>query len=167
MNDNANNKKKIIVLVLCVIVVVTAIVVGVVYSQSTEEPTTTEYISQSEAIESSTSETTTKSTTESTTEDIEDESVSNSTTKQTTAKQTTHADMAANISVEEVLNYLETFYGDTYEVNSTIYEDGYQYFAVFDKRGNKYASVKVNLTSGEMIETITQTGQTNEWNIFV
>ncbi len=90
-------------------------------------------------------------------------------TKETTtfkSKTTTQASAEIqSISVNEALNVLQEFYGDTFTVNATINEADYQYFAVYDKNNEKYASVRVNLSTSEAVETISATGEKNEYNL--
>lgn len=127
--------------------------------------------------EESTSSDTTQTTSEvqSTTEKVSDTTTkaaeSTTTTKETTSKKKSSttkkktSDYDTSISLNEALNVLSDFYGSTYNVNATIVEDGWQYFAVIDKKGEKYATVKVNLSTSDAVETIVATGETNEYNL--
>lgn len=66
------------------------------------------------------------------------------------------------LSINQAMNALEERYGAEYDVNSTIEEDGINYFAVY-KNDEKYASVAVNLMTGEATETITETNQKTDF----
>ena len=68
------------------------------------------------------------------------------------------------LSVNEVMNILEARYGDGYEVNSTVEENGLNYFAVF-RNGERYASVEANLVTGRAVETITETGERTSFSL--
>ena len=59
---------------------------------------------------------------------------------------------------------LEERYGSDYEVNSTVEEDGINYFAVY-KDDEKYASVAVDLSTGEATETIVTTNEKTEFSL--
>lgn len=108
----------------------------------------------------------TQSTTENTTESTSKKEESTSTTKKKKEKPSKDkSDKTQSITVNKALDILQEFYGKTYEVNATVNEDGYQYFAVFDKKGNKYASVKVNLDTADAVETVVENGATNSYNL--
>jgi len=66
------------------------------------------------------------------------------------------------LSINQALNALEEHYGNSYNINSTVEEDGYNYFAVYSGE-EKYASVKVNLATGEASETIVSTGEKTDY----
>lgn len=171
INDNNNKKQnkqgKIIISLVCVAVVLAAIVVGVCVSNKNKDDgnSQTNTASQSQVSESTTDsgDVTSSTTTPSTSTDSEEQSTDAGTTESTQAA--TQGDSLKPISVNQALNVLDDFYGKTYEVNATIVEDGYQYFAVFDKKGTKYASVKVNLSTSQAYETILETGEVNEFNL--
>lgn len=110
---------------------------------------------EAETIQSSTEKTTEAAT----------EKKNTTTTKKTTAKARGSDD--TSISLNEALDVLTDFYGSTYNVNATVVEDGWQYFSVTDKRGTKYASVKVDLSTADAVETIIATGEVNEYNLLV
>ena len=62
---------------------------------------------------------------------------------------------------------MNDFYGKGYQVNATVKEGGYQYFSVYDKNGNKYASVKVDLSTADAVETLTNSsGAPNTFNLY-
>ena len=92
-----------------------------------------------------------------------------STTKK--AKKTTapaDSDNKSPITVNQALDILDNdFYGKGYQVNATVKEGGYQYFSVYDKNGNKYASVKVDLSTADAVETLTNSsGAPNTFNLY-
>lgn len=115
--------------------------------------------SQTEAPQS------TQNTTDETTEKTSKEEKSTSTTKKKEKPSKDKGDKTQSITVNKALDILQEFYGKTYEVNATVNEDGYQYFAVFDKKGNKYASVKVNLDTADAVETVVENGAKNSYNL--
>lgn len=66
------------------------------------------------------------------------------------------------LSINQALNALEEHYGSGYNISSTVEEDGYNYFAVYSGE-EKYASVKVDLSTGEATETIVSTGKITDY----
>lgn len=124
----------------------------------TTDPSTTTTTAQ-------TQENTAENTTESTTEQTTPEESTSTTKKKQEKPSKDKSDKTQSITVNKALDILQSFYGKTYEVNATVNEDGYQYFAVFDKKGNKYASVKVNLDTADAVETVIENGATNSYNL--
>lgn len=127
-------------------------------SDTTAAQTTAGNATQNSSESTSEVETTEKASTSTTAE--------NKTTKKspsTTKKQS--SDYDTSISLNEALDVLSDFYGSDYNVNATVVEDGWQYFSVIDKKGSKYASVRVNLNTSDAVETIIATGETNEYNL--
>lgn len=79
---------------------------------------------------------------------------------ETTTKQAKNYELP--LSINQALNALEEHYGTEYSINATIEEDGINYFALY-KDDEKYASIAVNLLTGEATETITQTNQKTDF----
>lgn len=115
------------------------------FEASSENPTVTESASVSSA---GTAEQTTKSS---------------STKKETDTSATKQAKgYSLPLSINQALNALEEHYGSSYNISSTVEEGGYNYFAVYSGE-EKYASVKVNLSTGEATETIVSTGKKTDY----
>lgn len=68
------------------------------------------------------------------------------------------------LTVREAMDVLQLHYGKDYEINSTIEEDGFHYFAV-NYNGEKIASVAVDLNTGRAVETMTETGAKTEFSL--
>ena len=64
------------------------------------------------------------------------------------------------------LDALTNYYGKGYDVDGTVSEGNNYYFAVY-KNKKKYASVKVNMQTGDAVETRTKDGATANFNVFV
>lgn len=79
---------------------------------------------------------------------------------ETTTKQVKNYELP--LSINQAMYALEEHYGTEYNVNSTIEEDGINYFALY-KDDEKYASVAVNLSTGEATETIMETNQKTDF----
>lgn len=69
-------------------------------------------------------------------------------------------------TVNQALDALTNYYGKGYDVDGTVSEGNNYYFAVY-KNKKKYASVKVNMQTGDAVETRTKDGATANFNVFV
>ena len=76
---------------------------------------------------------------------------------------TESSDKVMTITDDEALKELEYFYGSLY----TVERKSEGKYIVNDKNGKEYAQVTVDLSSGKVTETITQTGEKNTWNMLV
>lgn len=99
------------------------------------------------------------------------ESTTNASTDTTTkpAETTTKKakeDSGSAYTVNQALDALTNYYGKGYDVNGTVSEGNNYYFAVY-KNKKKYASVKVNMQTGDAVETRTKDGATANFNVFV
>ena len=92
------------------------------------------------------------------------ESTTNASTDTTTkpAKE----DSGNAYTVNQALDALTNYYGKGYDVDGTVSEGNNYYFAVY-KNKKKYASVKVNMQTGDAVETRTKDGATANFNVFV
>ena len=99
------------------------------------------------------------------------ESTTNASTDTTTkpAETTTKKakeDSGSAYTVNQALDALTNYYGKGYDVDGTVSEGNNYYFAVY-KNKKKYASVKVNMQTGDAVETRTNDGATANFNVFV
>lgn len=157
--------KKYISAVMCCIL---AVCCGVGFASCSADKTEETTVSvTSTTLEQSTeqSQTQTTAVTEETTEATTEQTTTEKDTTSQKAKTTTKYKGETSISVNQALNVLTDMYGSKYDVNGTVQEDEYYYFSVTDKKGNKYASVKVNLKTADAEETITNTGEINKYNL--
>ena len=142
-------------------------------SHNADSADTSQSTTQSAATESTNDGTTAASTPVESTDTTEQRSTS-TTKKQSTTKKTkkttapADSDNKSPITVNQALDILDNdFYGKGYEVNATVKEGGYQYFSGYDKNGNKYASVKVDLSTADAVETLTNSsGAPNTFNLY-
>lgn len=162
MAKKKNNSSKYIKFVVAVVLVI-AVVFGIYYlfldKNDTKESETinrTQSVSVSETISSSKSKETEKQTSESTSA----VTVSSAANPNTTTKQAKNYELP--LSINQALNALEEHYGSEYNINATIEEDGINYFALY-KDDEKYASIAVNLSTGEATETIMETNQKTDF----
>lgn len=120
-------------------------------SAEPESETVSESISDTQTKTPSVSESETQTTSESTTQ---------STTAGTTRKDTTVqvTGYMLPLTVREAMDALQMHYGSAYEINSTVEENGPNYFSV-NLNGERFASVAVDLVTGRAEETIRETGE--------
>ena len=85
-----------------------------------------------------------------------------------TTADTTVPESTTNTSTDTTAKPAETTtnYGKGYDVDGTVSEGNNYYFAVY-KNKKKYASVKVNMQTGDAVETRTKDGATANFNVFV
>lgn len=163
MAKKKNNSSKYIKFVVAVVLVI-AVVFGIYYlfldKNNTVENETiseTKSVSISETFSSSKPKETEKMTAESTSAIT---AVSPAANPNTTTKQAKNYELP--LSINQALNALEEHYGSEYNINATIEEDGINYFALY-KDDEKYASIAVNLSTGEATETIMETNQKTDF----
>lgn len=116
-----------------------------------------ESISDTQTNTPSVSESETQTTSESTTQ---------STTAGTTRKDTTVqvTGYMLPLTVREAMDALQMHYGSAYEINSTVEENGLNYFSV-NLNGERFASVAVDLVTGRAEETIRETGEKTDFSL--
>ena len=112
--------------------------------EETTQPATVATRPAATAADTTVPESTTNASTDTTTKPAE------TTTKK--AKE----DSGSAYTVNQALDALTNYYGKGYDVNGTVSEGNNYYFAVY-KNKKKYASVKVNMQTGDAVETRTKT----------
>lgn len=162
MAKKKNNSRKYIKFVVAVVLVI-AVVFEIYYlfldkndTKENETISRTKSVSVSETISSSKPKETEKQTSESTSA----VTVSSAANPNTTTKQAKNYELP--LSINQALNALEEHYGNEYNINATVEEDGINYFALY-KDDEKYASIAVNLSTGEATETIMETNQKTDF----
>lgn len=126
-------------------------------SAEPESETVSESIPDTQTKTPSVSESETQTTSESTTQ---------STTAGTTRKDTTVqvTGYMLPLTVREAMDALQMHYGSAYEINSTVEENGLNYFSV-NLNGERFASVAVDLVTGRAEETIRETGEKTDFSL--
>lgn len=126
-------------------------------SAEPESETVSESISDTQTKTPSVSESETQTTSESATQ---------STTAGTTRKDTTVqvTGYMLPLTVREAMDALQMHYGSAYEINSTVEENGLNYFSV-NLNGERFASVAVDLVTGRAEETIRETGEKTDFSL--
>lgn len=166
--------KKARVLLSLVLAAVICISFAGCKSNKDDSADTSQSTTQAAATESTSGNDTTNASTPVESTDTTEQSSTSTTQKQSTTKKVqkttapADSDSKSPITVNQALDILDNdFYGKGYEVNATVKEGGYQYFSVYDKNGNKYASVKVDLSTADAVETLTNSsGAPNTFNLY-
>ncbi len=169
---NKNKEKKNtnvvrnILFILIAVIVIAAIAVMFFKGSFKNTETETESISSSDIVNANGSNTNNviDNITDNPSENTSDSSENQTTEKSTAKPYSPSRNYSLPLNVKEVLDMLSDHYGKDYQVNSTVTENEYNYFAIV-KNGEKYASVKVNLSNGDATETIIETGQTSDFNL--
>ena len=153
-------KSKIIIVLVAVIIVAAVAVVAImrVTSSSETETETTTVENYDDEVETL-PETAENETEE---EDAEEDEDTDDSDGEEDGATLSASDLP--LTVNQVMTALEERYGSDYEVNSTVEEDGINYFAVY-KDDEKYASVAVDLSTGEATETIVTTNEKTEFSL--
>ena len=161
MATNEKNRKRNLIIIF-VLVFIIGIAAGFAYGRFSgggDNPTS-ETSSQTETVSQSTSETSSSApTTESTTEE---ESTSSEQTTATTKKPDSDYDLP--LTINTALDALQEHYGSAFEINSTVEDGGLNYFSVY-KDNEKYASVAVNLRTGDATETRMSDGKKTNFSL--
>lgn len=166
MANKKNNSAKYIKIVVALVLIIAA-AFGIYYmffenyryriiGKDTTAGTVNNTVSESSVSESASA----KKDMQSTVSETEVQSKPEESKANTTANQEKNYNLP--LSINQAMNALEERYGAEYDVNSTIEEDGINYFAVY-KNDEKYASVAVNLMTGEATETIMETNQKTDF----
>lgn len=137
--------KKITFLIVAAVIII-AVVAFVIYGGTKESNKETQ-----------SNQTTISSTTKSDSETTKNTTVLQTTTESIkSSSENNQNNIALPLTVNDAMDLLQERYGKSYTVNSTVEENGINYFAIY-KNNVKYASVGINLATGETTETITET----------
>lgn len=82
-------------------------------------------------------------------------------------KEKTTEESASSIEADVALDELKNFYGSLYTVTEDSGKGSKKNYKVTDKNGKEYARVTVDLSTADVTETITGTGEVNHWNMLV
>ena len=157
MAENKNKKSKASKAVIAVLVIIVIALAGVIIYMN--------YPREKAPEESSSSQSTTLERVSTTKKDVPSSEAQTQTTDiQTTATTKKPAGYSLPLTVNEALDALSEHYGSGFEVNSTIEENGLNYFAVY-KDDVKYASVTVDLITGKATEKIVSTGEKTQFSL--
>ena len=168
-NKEKKNTKIIRTILFILIAVIIIAAIAVIFFKGSfgkgENISQTESVSQSVTVNSNGSNNSNANNTTNSLAGSTSDNSTSTTAPESTAKPFTPAkNYSLPLNVKEVLDILSDHYGKDYEINSTVTENEYNYFAVI-KDGEKYASVRVNLSNGDATETIIETGKSSDFNL--
>lgn len=156
--NNKSKKTKAVVIIFIIAVIAAAGVFLFINSKNTNEEAASN--PSSEAISDSQIR-----TAESTSPQQNQNDAAEGSTESTSAPTTKQAEgYMLPLTVNEALDALYEHYGNGFDINSTIEEDGLNYFAIY-RNGEKYASVEVNLSTGNATETIMENGTKTNFSL--
>lgn len=161
-------KKYIRIILTVLICAMLAMLTTACSSNGASDEVTEETVPQSSEVSTEQGITEESSTEKASSAEKDSTSAGSITEKKTTDKTTTKkqsSEDSGDYTVEEALEALDNYYGSGYEINGTVSEGDYYYFAVY-KNDEKYASVKVNMKNGDAVETLTESGETANFNLF-
>lgn len=155
------NKNKKIIIIIVTIFLVAFIAAGCYFYFTTHSNNDNESssvtVSNSTAVLETESNTAESATSASTTKE-------NAELEKTTVTTTQAKGYTLPLNINQALDALNEHYGAGFKINSTVEEDGYNYFAVY-KDNEKYASIEIDLKTGKAKETILSTGITTDFNL--
>lgn len=157
----SKGKKAATAVFIIVIAVIIGVIAWVYFSTDSKDKIQAESDTQASLVsETESSSNTSAPTTQ------KQQTTEESTTQETTRKDTTVKVDSYNLplTVKEAMDALQIHYGDKYEINSTVEEDGLNYFSV-NIDGEKFASVAVDLSTGQAEETIKETGAKTQFSL--
>ena len=100
-------------------------------------------------------------------ETVSDKSEASSEGKEDKTEASTGVDGEELMSDEDALKEIQIFYGSLYSVEQSGSKGYKRYYDVKDNNGKDYASVTLDLSTGDIEETIADSGEKNTWNMFV
>lgn len=161
------SKKKSALLIIAAVVIIAAACVFAYVNFENNKDSDSESASQSaqssETVSQSETESSTKTSTTAAAQTTK-ETTQSSTKEHTTVTTTQPIGYYLPLTVGDAMDALSEHYGNGFKVNSTVEEDGLNYFSV-TKGDEKYASVAVDLSTGKATETITATGEKTEFSL--
>lgn len=160
MATNEQKRKRNTAVILILIFII-GVVAGFAYGRYAHTGGNTE--TESASI-SSTAQNTSASSTAAPSTDAQEESESSTAAQTTATTKKVDTDYDLPLSINTALDALGEHYGSSFEINSTVEDGGLNYFAVY-KGNDKYASVAVNLKTGDATETLTSSGKKTNFSL--
>lgn len=160
MASNESKTKRNFI-IICVIIFVIGIAAGFAYGRFAgggNNPATESTVAGGSTTQSSSQ----ASTAAPTTETADESTTGEQTTVTTTQSNVDAADLP--LTINTALDALGEHYGVSFEINSTVEDGGLNYFSVY-KGNDKYASVAVNLKTGDATETLASNGNKTNFSL--
>lgn len=159
-----SKKKSALLIIAAVVIIAAACVFAYVnFGNNKDSESASQSAQSSETVSQSETESSTKTSTTAKAETTK-ETTQSSTKEHTTVTTTQPIGYYLPLTVGDAMDALSEHYGNGFKVNSTVEENGLNYFSV-TKGDEKYASVAVDLSTGKATETIMATGEKTEFSL--
>lgn len=159
------SKKKSALIAIAAVVIIAAVGVFayINFGSDKDGENTSQTVQSSDAVSQSETQSSSKTST-TTTAQTTDKTTQGSTKEHTTVTTTQPIGYYLPLTVGDAMDALSEHYGSGFKVNSTVEENGLNYFSI-TKGDEKYASVAVDLSTGKATETISATGEKTEFSL--
>lgn len=160
-----SKKKSALLIIAAVVIIAAACVFAYVnFENNKDSESASQSAQSSETVSQSETESSTKASTTTAAQTTKAETTQASTKEHTTVTTTQPIGYYLPLTVGDAMDALSEHYGNGFKVNSTVEENGLNYFSV-TKGDEKYASVAVDLSTGKATETIMATGEKTEFSL--
>lgn len=159
------SKKKSALIAIAAVVIIAAVGVFayINFGSDKDGENTSQTVKSSDTVSQSETQSSSKTST-TTTAQTTDKTTQGSTKEHTTVTTTQPIGYYLPLTVGDAMDALSEHYGSGFKVNSTVEENGLNYFSI-TKGDEKYASVAVDLSTGKSTETISATGEKTEFSL--
>ena len=159
------SKKKSALIAIAAVVIIAAVGVFayINFGSDKDGENTSQTVQSSDTVSQSETQSSSKTST-TTTAQTTDKTTQGSTKEHTTVTTTQPIGYYLPLTVGDAMDALSEHYGSGFKVNSTVEENGLNYFSI-TKGDEKYASVAVDLSTGKATETISATGEITEFSL--
>lgn len=159
-----SKKKSALIAIAAVVIIAAACVFAYInFGSDKDGENTSQTVQSSDTVSNSETQSSTNTST-TTTAQTTDKTTQSSTKEHTTVTTTQPIGYYLPLTVGDAMDALSEHYGSGFKVNSTVEENGLNYFSI-TKGDEKYASVAVDLSTGKATETISATGEKTEFSL--
>lgn len=159
-----SKKKSALIAIAAVVIIAAAGVFAYInFGSDKDSENTSQTVQSSDTVSQSETQSSAKTST-TTTAQTTDKTTQGSTKEHTTVTTTQPIGYYLPLTVGDAMDALNEHYGSGFKVNSTVEENGLNYFSI-TKGDEKYASVAVDLSTGKATETISATGEKTEFSL--
>lgn len=159
-----SKKKSALIAIAAVVIIAAAGVFAYInFGSDKDSENTSQTVQSSDTVSQSETQSSAKTST-TTTAQTTDKTTQGSTKEHTTVTTTQPIGYYLPLTVGDAMDALSEHYGSGFKVNSTVEENGLNYFSI-TKGDEKYASVAVDLSTGKATETISATGEKTEFSL--
>lgn len=160
-----SKKKSALIAIAAVVIIAAAGVFAYInFGSDKDGENTSQTVQSSDTVSQSETQSSSKTSTTTSTAQTTDKTTQGSTKEHTTVTTTQPIGYYLPLTVGDAMDALSEHYGSGFKVNSTVEENGLNYFSI-TKGDEKYASVAVDLSTGKATETISATGEKTEFSL--